>query len=139
MDEYVLEDTKATLSARSKSAIIKYPLDTFYILVNDIQDVVCYHPPSVLPPHRGVRHEIELVPGTKYCVARQRYLPKEHCYVIDDFFRAKNAAVIVRESKSSHSAPKFCVRIPKGKWRIVYAYNKLDAATIPAQTPIPRN
>ncbi|CAH0522642.1 unnamed protein product [Peronospora belbahrii] len=29
-------------------------------------------------------------------------------------------------------------RGPNGKWRIVHAYNKLNAATIPAQTPIPR-
>ena len=27
---------------------------------------------------------------------------------------------------------------PNVKWRIVHAYNKLNAAIIPAQTPIPR-
>ncbi|MFN7609807.1 MAG: reverse transcriptase family protein, partial [bacterium] len=32
----------------------------------------------------------------------------------------------------------FCVRKPNGKWRIVHAYNKLNACTIAAQTPIPR-
>ena len=40
--------------------------------------------------------------------------------------------------KSSHSTPTFCVKKPNGKWRIVHAYNKLNAATIPARTPIPR-
>ena len=45
---------------------------------------------------------------------------------------------MVRESKFTHSTPTFCVRKPNGKWRIVHAYNKLNAATIPAQTPIPR-
>jgi hypothetical protein len=45
---------------------------------------------------------------------------------------------MVRESKSPHSTPTFCVRKPNGKWRIVHAYNKLNACTIPAQTPIPR-
>ena len=45
---------------------------------------------------------------------------------------------MVRESKSPHSSPTFCVKKPNGKWRIVHAYNKLNAATIPAQTPIPR-
>ena len=44
----------------------------------------------------------------------------------------------MRESKSPHSTPTFCVKKPNGKWRIVRAYNKLNAATIPAQTPIPR-
>ena len=42
----------------------------------------------------------------------------------------------MRESKSPHSTPTFCVRKPNGKWCIVHAYNKLNAATIPAQTPI---
>ncbi|KAG3122199.1 hypothetical protein PI124_g24232 [Phytophthora idaei] len=91
-----------------------------------------------LPPDRGVRHEIDLVPRTKYCVTRQWPLPKEHCDVIDAFFRAKHEAGLVRESKSPHSTPTFCVRKPNGKWRIVHAFNKLNAATIPAQTPIPR-
>ncbi|GMF28386.1 unnamed protein product [Phytophthora fragariaefolia] len=30
------------------------------------------------------------------------------------------------------------VRKPNGKWRMVHAFNKLNAATIPASTPIPR-
>ena len=45
---------------------------------------------------------------------------------------------MVRESRSPHSTPTFCVKKPNGKWRIVHTYNKLNAATIPAQTPIPR-
>ena len=48
--------------------------------------MVCHNPPSVLPPDSGVRHEIDLVPGTKYCVTRQWPLPKEQCDVIDDSF-----------------------------------------------------
>ena len=40
--ESVLEDTKATLSARCGSLIIKDPLDPFYPLVNKFQDVVCH-------------------------------------------------------------------------------------------------
>ena len=138
LDESVLEDTKAVLSARSGSAILKDPHDPLYPLVKEFQDVVCHNPPSVLPPDRGVRHEIDLVPGTKYCVTRQWPLPKEQCDVIDEFFSAKHKAGMVRESKSPHSTPTFCVRKPNGKWRIVHAYNKLNAATIPAQTPIPR-
>ncbi|KAG3195849.1 hypothetical protein PC128_g8155 [Phytophthora cactorum] len=45
---------------------------------------------------------------------------------------------MVRESKSPHSTPTFCVRKPNGKWRLFHAYNKLNNATVPAQTPIPR-
>ena len=99
---------------------------------------MCHDPSSVLPPDRGVRHEIDLVPGTKYCFTRQWTLPKEQCDVIDYFFRAKHEAGMVRESKSPHSIPTFCVKKPNGKWRIVHAYNNLNAVTIPAQTHIPR-
>ena len=39
---------------------------------------------------------------------------------------------------SAHSTPTVGVKKLNGKWRIVHAYNKLNADTIPAQTPIPR-
>ncbi|KAG3086407.1 hypothetical protein PC121_g4949 [Phytophthora cactorum] len=52
--------------------------------------------------------------------------------------RSRRQAGQVRESKSPHSAPTFCVKKPQGGWRIVHAYNKLNDTTIPAQTSIPR-
>uniref|UniRef100_H3H6A7 Reverse transcriptase domain-containing protein n=1 Tax=Phytophthora ramorum TaxID=164328 RepID=H3H6A7_PHYRM len=65
-------------------------------------------------------------------------LPREQVNAIDDFFESRRNAGQVRESKSPHSAPTFCVKKPQGGWRIVHAYNKLNDATVPAQTPIPR-
>ena len=44
----------------------------------------------------------------------------------------------MRESKSPHCSPIFCVRKATGGWRVVHAYNKLNAATILAETPVPR-
>ncbi|POM81173.1 Reverse transcriptase-RNase H-integrase [Phytophthora palmivora] len=76
-------------------------------------DVVSKHPPSQLPPDRGVRHEIDLVSGTK-----------------------KGKSGMVRESKSPHSTSIFCVRKPNGKWRLIHADNMMNNATVPTQTPI---
>ncbi|POM67943.1 LOW QUALITY PROTEIN: Pol protein, partial [Phytophthora palmivora] len=120
-------------ATRLGSEILKNPEDPVYPL-----DVVSKHPPSQLPPDQGVRHEIDLVLGINYCVTRQWPLPREQCEVIETFFAEKAKSGMVRESKSPHSTPTFCVRNPNGKWRLVHAYNKLNNATVPAQTPIPR-
>ncbi|OWY97427.1 Retroelement [Phytophthora megakarya] len=97
--------------------------------------------PAELPQDKGKQHEIDLVPETKYCVTRQWPPPREQVKAIDDFFESRRKAGQVRESKSPHSTPTFCVKKPQpqGGWRIVQAYNKLDDATIPAQMQIPRN
>ena len=72
LDEKVLESTKAALSARIGSSLLKNPSDPYYPLGKEFQDAVCHHDsPSVLPPDRGIRHEIDLTPGTNYCVTRQ--------------------------------------------------------------------
>ncbi|POM77175.1 Pol protein, partial [Phytophthora palmivora] len=90
------------------------PKQLFHI--KEYSDVVSKHPPSQLAPYRRVRHEIDLMPGTKYCVTRQWPLPREQCEVINAFFAEKANSVMVRESKSPHSTPTFCVRKPNGKW-----------------------
>ncbi|KAE8997644.1 hypothetical protein PR003_g17115 [Phytophthora rubi] len=139
MDPEVLEDERTSKrQTRYGTAILKDPSDPYYTLLKEFSDVVSDDPPSVLPPDRGVRREIDLVPGTKYCTTRQWPLPKEQVDVIDAFFASKHAAGMVRESKSPHSSPTSCVRKPNGKWRMVRGFNKLNAATIPASTPIPR-
>ncbi|POM58858.1 Gag protein [Phytophthora palmivora] len=65
-------------------------------------------------------------------------LPREQSEVIDAFFAENAKSGMVRESKSPHSTPTFCVRKPNGKWRLVRAYSKLNNVTVPTQTPIPR-
>ncbi|KAE9287618.1 hypothetical protein PF008_g26354 [Phytophthora fragariae] len=125
MDPEVLENERTSKrQTRYGAAILKDPSDPYYALLKEFSDVVSYDPPSVLPPDRGVRHEIDLVPGTKYYTTRQWPLPKEQVDVIDAFFAAKHAAGMVCDSKSPHSSPTFCVRKPN--------------RTIPASTPIPR-
>ncbi|POM76725.1 RNA-directed DNA polymerase, partial [Phytophthora palmivora] len=140
MDKLFMEGFTKQRPTRLGSEILKNPEDLVYSLVNEFLDVVSKHPPSQLLLDRRVRHEIDLVFGTKYCVTRQWPLPREQREVIDAFFSfaEKAKSGMVRESKSPHSTPTFCVRKPNGKWRLVHAYNKLNNATVPAQTPIPR-
>ncbi|KAE9281583.1 hypothetical protein PR003_g27640, partial [Phytophthora rubi] len=93
MDPEVLEDERTSQrQTRYGAAILKDPSDPYYALLKEFSGVVSDDPPSVLPPDRGVRHEIDLVPGTKYCTTRQWPLPKEQVDVIDAFFAAKYAA-----------------------------------------------
>ncbi|KAE9287867.1 hypothetical protein PF008_g26289 [Phytophthora fragariae] len=109
-----------------------------YSLAREFEDIFPEKIPAELPAERGVRHEIDLVPGSKYCVTRQWPLPRDQVQAIDDFFGGRRKAGHVRESISPHSSPTFCVKKATGGWRIVHAFNKLNDATIPAQTPIPR-
>ncbi|KAG3123385.1 hypothetical protein C6341_g26576 [Phytophthora cactorum] len=110
----------------------------YYDVLWEHKDVLPDVIPAELPQDKGIHHEIDLVPGTKYCVTRQWPQPRDQVQAIDDFFESRRQAGQVRESKSPHSAPTFCVKKPQGGWRIVHVYNKLNDATIPAQTPIPR-
>ncbi|KAE8996958.1 hypothetical protein PR001_g19712, partial [Phytophthora rubi] len=110
----------------------------FYEVLRGYRDVLPDDIPAELPQDKGVQHEIDLVPGTKYCVTRQWPLPREQVKPIDDFFESRRKAGQVRESKSPHSAPTFCVKKAQGGWGIDHAYNKMNDATVSAQTPIPR-
>ncbi|KAE8977748.1 hypothetical protein PR001_g25045 [Phytophthora rubi] len=109
-----------------------------YSLAREFEDIFPEKIPAELPAERGVRHEIDLVPGSKYCVTRQWPLPRDQVQAIDDFFAGRRKAGHVRESIFPHSSPTFCVKKATGGWCIVHAFNKLNDATIPAQTPIPR-
>ncbi|POM60734.1 Pol protein [Phytophthora palmivora] len=146
IDEDVLVGFMKQRATRLASEILRNPEDPVYPLVKEYSDVVSKHPPSQLPPDRGVRYEINLVPGTKYCFTRQCPLPREQCEVIDAFIAEKAKSGMVRESKFPHSMPTFCVHKPptfcvlkpNGMRHFIHAYGKLNNANVPAQTPIPR-
>uniref|UniRef100_A0AAV1TY07 Polyprotein n=1 Tax=Peronospora matthiolae TaxID=2874970 RepID=A0AAV1TY07_9STRA len=104
----------------------------------EFRDVFPESVPCELPKDKGTRHEIELKPGSKNRVMKQWPLTREQVTAIDNFFADRLAAGHVRESTSTHSYPTFCVRNATGGWWIVHVFNKLNAATVPAQTPIPR-
>ncbi|KAE8960901.1 hypothetical protein PR002_g30070 [Phytophthora rubi] len=128
---------EARFAAQSWSAL-QDSNNPVYSLAREFEDIFPEKIPAELPAERGVRHEIDLVPGSKYCVTRQWPLPRDQGQAIDDFFEGRRKAGHVRESISPHSSPTFCVKKATGGWRIVHAFNKLNDATIPAQTPIRR-
>ncbi|KAE8907776.1 hypothetical protein PF005_g7680 [Phytophthora fragariae] len=128
---------EARFAAQSWSAL-QDANNPVYSLAREFEDIFPEKIPAELPAERGVRHEIDLVPGSKYCATRQWPLPRDQVQAIDDFFEGRRKADHVRESISPHSSPTFCVKKATGGWRVVHAFNKLNDATIPAQTPIPR-
>ncbi|KAF1326182.1 Pol protein, partial [Globisporangium splendens] len=126
---------KERFEEQSWDALKKNPV---YALAREYEDIFPDKVPDELPFDRGIRHEIDVLPGTKYCITRQWPLPKEQVEAIDEFFAQRAKAGHVRESKSPHCSPTFCVKKATGGWRIVHAFDKLNDATIPAQTPVPR-
>ena len=60
--------------------------NTFYDLVRLYADVFPDKIPTELSADRGVRHEIDLVPGLKYCVTWQWPLLRDQVAVIDSSF-----------------------------------------------------
>jgi hypothetical protein len=70
MDASVIGEIKEHVNARRGSAILRNPKNPFYSLLKEYGDVVLEEPPIQLPPDRGVRHETDLSPETKYCVTR---------------------------------------------------------------------
>ncbi|KAF1324315.1 putative polyprotein, partial [Globisporangium splendens] len=129
------KDTEGRFEEQSWDALKKNPV---YALAREYEDIFPDKVPDELPFDRGIRHEIDVLPGTKYCITRQWPLPKEQVEAINEFFAQRAEAGHVRESKSPHCSPTFCVKKATGGWRIVHALNKLNDATIPAQTPVPR-
>ncbi|KAF1317051.1 reverse transcriptase, partial [Globisporangium splendens] len=126
---------KERFEEQSWDALKKNPV---YALAREFEDIFPDKVPDELPFDRGIRHEIDVLPSTKYCITRQWPLPNEQVEAIDEFFAQRAKAGHVRESKSPHCSPTFCVKKATGGWRIVHAFNELNDATIPAQTPVPR-
>uniref|UniRef100_H3GX79 Retrotransposon gag domain-containing protein n=1 Tax=Phytophthora ramorum TaxID=164328 RepID=H3GX79_PHYRM len=65
---------------------------SFYKVLREYKDVLPDDIPAELPQDKGVQHEIDLVPGTKYCVTLQWPLPREQVKAIDDFFESRRKA-----------------------------------------------
>ncbi|KAG2956944.1 hypothetical protein PC118_g24242 [Phytophthora cactorum] len=98
-------ESEDTLSAKTKKERFdKQSWDSlkaspFYDVLWEHKDVLPDEIPADLPQDKGIQHEIDLVPGTKYCVTRQWPQPRDQVKAIDDFFESRRQAGQVRESK----------------------------------------
>ncbi|GMF24624.1 unnamed protein product [Phytophthora fragariaefolia] len=106
-------ERKERFAAQSWEAL-KASDNPVYETAREFADVFPDKIPAVLPADRGVRHEIDLAPGAKYCVTRQWPLPRDQVKAIDEFFEGRRQAGHVRESTSPHSSPTFCVKKATG-------------------------
>ncbi|KAE9318359.1 hypothetical protein PR003_g18247 [Phytophthora rubi] len=104
---------EARFAAQSRSAL-QDSNNPVYSLARELEDIFPEKIPAELPAERGVRHEIDLVPGSKYCVTQQWPLPRDQVQDFDDFFEGRRKAGHVRESISPHSSPTFCVKKATG-------------------------
>ena len=118
MDESVLETDKQMVRCSRLGRLKSSP---FYEVLWEHRGVFPTEVLNHLPADRGIRHEIDVEPGTKYCVTRQWPLPKEQVDYIDQFFDETVKEGHVRESKSPHCSPTFCARKATGGWHVVQA------------------
>ncbi|GMG17191.1 unnamed protein product [Phytophthora fragariaefolia] len=96
-----------------------------YEVLREYKGVLPDDIPAATLQDKGVQHEIDFVPGTKYRVTRQWPLPREQVKAIDDFFESRRKAGQVREFKSPHSAqtptPRQDVIIDSMAWSTVFS------------------
>ena len=115
MDENVL-DEKTRIKRYSTQSWESLKDNPLYEDLIEFRDVFPEAVPCELPKDKGTRHEIELKPGSKYCVMKQWPLPREQVLAIDKFVIDRVKAGHGRESTSPRSSLTFCA---KGHRRVV--------------------
>ncbi|KAG2959106.1 hypothetical protein PC121_g25033 [Phytophthora cactorum] len=68
----------------------------FYDVLREYKDVLPDEIPAELPQDKGIQHEIDLMPGTKYCVTRQWPLP----------LSTTSSRVVIRQGKCGNRSPR---------------------------------
>ncbi|OWY96801.1 reverse transcriptase [Phytophthora megakarya] len=105
-EELSATESEDTLSAKTKKERFKeqswdsLKSSPYYEILREHRDVLPDEIPAELLQVKGIQHEIDLVPGTKYCVTRQWPLPREQVKAINDFFE-----VVAMQDKSGNQSP----------------------------------
>ncbi|KAE9328703.1 hypothetical protein PR003_g15731 [Phytophthora rubi] len=64
------KSVRETRFAAQSCSVLQVSTNPVYSLAREFEDIFLEKIPAELPAERGVRHEIDLVPGSKYCVTR---------------------------------------------------------------------
>ena len=83
MDESVLDEKTRIERYTTQESLKTNPL---YKDLVEFKDEFPESVPCELPKDKDTRHEIELKPGSKYCVMKQWSLPREQVLAINQFF-----------------------------------------------------
>ncbi|OWZ04050.1 LOW QUALITY PROTEIN: reverse transcriptase [Phytophthora megakarya] len=89
-------ESEDTLSAKTKKEHFEEQTE----ILREHKDVLPDEIPAELPQDKGIQHDIDLVPGTKYCVTREWSLPRKQVKAIDDFFESR------RKDKCGNQSPR---------------------------------
>jgi hypothetical protein len=92
---------------------------------------------DTLPPHRSYDHKIELLPGQKVPVARNRPLSPMELRVLKRWLDDNLAKGFIRPSKSSAASPILLAQKPGGGVRICVDYRGINNVTLKSRYPIP--
>ena len=85
MDESVL-DEKTRIERYTSKLWELLKSNPIYDDLKEFRDVFPETVPCELPEDKGTCHEIDLKPGSKYCVMKQWAFPREQVLAVDKFF-----------------------------------------------------
>jgi hypothetical protein len=100
---------------------------------------IVFHPPTRVPPSRGISHSIDLIPGASLPNAPLYHLDPKEATEIERQIGQLLESSHIQPSSSPCASPTFI--IPKkdtSEWRLVTDYRALNKATIKKRYPLPR-
>ncbi|ETV89017.1 hypothetical protein H257_00421 [Aphanomyces astaci] len=123
----VEEETDLFSTSTADDSVLAAPLKSqtwdflrsnpYFYLLQEFEDVFPDEVPCRLPVDKGVQHEIDLVPGGKYCVTRQWPLPRDQVDAITILRGPQGGGSRPREYFPSQQPNLLC---EEARWEMAY-------------------